>query len=208
MYRKSEAPQENMVFTGDLRENPLIVNEKKKEMPMKELIYTLLENGNIEKLVNENWSLYLVGKIGRGKTQLACSLSLEASFWRNYKMAFIDERELEHTVYDTDKKKKLLKRIENKQILIIDDIGVSSKIGNNPNMVQAIVSFLDYIIRSHKGLIIYTSNIKPQELPKAYGVANAEQLMSVITKGKQKTYYFVKENIRQTPLPVEDDTFF
>lgn len=197
MYRKSNAPDDNMIFTSDLKENPIIKNEKKQEITMKQLIFSLMENGNLEKLVEENWFLYLVGKVGRGKTQFATSFSLDASFWREYKMAFVDERSLEHIVYDPQKKKELLEHIKNKEILIIDDIGVTGKVSHNPNLVQSVVSLLDYIVRSHKGLLIFTSNIRPEELKKSYGVANSEQLVSVINKSKRKTYYFTQENMRE-----------
>jgi DNA replication protein DnaC len=205
VYKKSGAHKDNMIFTNDLSKSPIIKNFKKEEIEMKELIYKLLENGNLDKLVNNNWFLYLVGKVGTGKTQLASTISLEAAYFRNYKTVFIDERSLEHTVFHPAKKNDLLDRIETADILIIDDVGVSGKLSHNENLVQTIVNFLDYIVRKHQGLIIFTSNIKPENLTTAYGKTQTQQLVSVITKGKSRTYFFASENIRENEVSAEND---
>jgi DNA replication protein DnaC len=208
IYKESEAPIENMIFTNDLLESPKIKNTKKEEIEMKELIYLLMSGGNLEKLVRDNWFLYFVGKVGRGKSQMASTFILESAYFRNYTSKFIDERSLEHIVFNPDKKNELLKQIENVNILVIDDIGVSGKLSHNVNLVQSIINFLDYIIRKHKGLIIFTSNLKPESLTQAYGQTQSEQLISVINKAKRRTYFFASENLRGKATVEEENSFF
>jgi DNA replication protein DnaC len=207
IYDKSGANPNYRIFTEDLEKNPLITNVKKEKLGMKDLLHLLIENGNLDKLVKGNWFLYLVGSVGTGKSQFSSTFLLEAAFFRKYTSKFIDERSLEHIVFHTEKKNKLLDEVENVDILVIDDIGVSGKSSHNVNMVQSVVNLLDYIIRNHKGLIIFTSNLKPSSLEQAYGVAQTDQLISMITKGKRKVYLMDEENIRLEVVEEDSITF-
>jgi DNA replication protein DnaC len=193
----STAKKENVVSLDEMN-NVKIYNPKKG---FEEFIYSKELFGQIKNvlpsLIQKSSRLYLSGIPGSGKTTFATTLLYYAAL-DGFKTAFISADDFEEAVFNYQDKsdlKAIYKRIEGKDILVIDDLG-SELSSDSEIYLEKLTKEYNKLIRKFTGLVVITANTSAQDTVITYN--NDERLFSVLFKeNNMREYMFDVKDLRQ-----------
>jgi DNA replication protein DnaC len=191
-FKNTGASESYLKFGFELKDADLISKRTNSIVSMKETIKQLRNPILLFEAINNNLRILIAGKNGRGKTQMAVSMMLEA-LKRGCKGAFIDMRTFDNIKFQDKQKQDLMELVKNKQVLILDDLGVERKAVDEFQVYKN--NLLDGLVRCHRGLIIITTNLSKNELEMLY--KNDPQLHSALFTKSWVSYSLMGEDRRQ-----------
>ncbi|NQX62166.1 ATP-binding protein [Paenibacillus qinlingensis] len=188
LYKQSGAEISHMLFPSQLTHNPVIQTQVAKPIRLLDLLE--IHDRELKHMIDHRWHLIFISDTGYGKTQYVSTLLLMAAY-RKYRSIFIDLRKIREWLKDKNAKPIIEAKLAEADIIVLDDIGVENY---QDFEYMSVMNKLDSIIRTHKGLLIVTSNYKIADMKKAY--LNT-RIPDALLKGDTKIYAFLESNLRQ-----------
>ncbi|QHT59344.1 ATP-binding protein [Paenibacillus lycopersici] len=189
LYKQSGAELSHMLFPSQLSHNPIMQTQAAKSIRLLELLE--IHTRELKHMIDHRWHLIFISDTGFGKTQYVSTLLLMAAY-RKYKSVFIDLRKIRDWLKDKNVKPLIEAQIAESDIIVLDDLGVENY---EDFEYMSVMNKLDSIIRTHKGLLMVTSNYKIADMKKAYPNA---RITNALLKGDSKIYAFMEGNLRQS----------
>jgi DNA replication protein DnaC len=168
----------------------------------------------IKRFIKEGYKLYFYGNPRTGKTAAALALGMQAGM-RNVKFYYLSfhtlHKLIQYNFYNEEANKvsEEMKRLEECDVLIMDDLGKEYESLNltknsdaDRDLLKKMLQLVEATIRDKKRLLIITSNLKPEEAEEFYSKANPT-LWAVLVENNFLSYHFRE----QIGFKVKDDAF-